>query len=319
VSVERNVRKQIELLVVDPSRAAVLFWVSGAFAALAAIPTARFSHHNLLVLFVTALFCALAAGARAARVDEWPGWTIYLDIGAAIVLVSVLTYVAAGSNQNFAALYLWVALYNALYFRPLHAFVVLALEGVAYALVLIYGPTIASPVTAWFIVMATGAVICGVVLTLVGELTRMSREDPLTLLPNRRVWDARIDEELERARRSGTALSVVMIDIDDFKSINDLQGHAEGDRVLRELAENWRQSVRTGGDFIARLGGDEFGLLSPHSDLGEIATVVARLRLASPPGVSCSFGHATWDGHETAASLFRRADESMYEAKRHNR
>ncbi len=312
-----DVRQHVERLVAEPSRAAVLFWVSGAIAALGAIPTGRFSHHNLVVLLITAVFCALAAGARGAGLDRWPRWTIYLDIGAAIVLVSVLTYVGSSGDQDFAALYLWVALYNALYFRPLHVFTVLALEGVAYAVVLAYGPSVASPATAWFIVMATGVVVCGVVLTLVSELTRMSREDPLTLLPNRRMWDERIEEELERARRGGTSLSVVMIDIDNFKSINDSRGHPEGDRVLCQLAEGWRQSVRTGGDFIARLGGDEFGLLSPHSDADAVTSVVARLRKASPEGVSCSFGSATWDHHETAASLFRRADESMYRAKRH--
>jgi GGDEF domain-containing protein len=74
--------------------------------------------------------------------------------------------------------------------------------------------------------------------------------------------------------------------------------------------------VRTGGDFIARLGGDEFGLLSPDSDIDAVESVVERLQAVTPEGVTCSFGAATWDRHETAASLFRRADESMYRVKR---
>lgn len=311
-----DVRNHVERLVSDPSRAAVLFWVSGTVAGLAAIPTGNLSHHNLVVLLVTVVFCAAAASLRLAGVDRWPRWTLYLDIGAAIVLVSVLTLVGSSNHEDFAALYLWVALYNSLYFRPLHAFSVLGLEGGAYALVLTFGPRIDNPATAWFIVMATGFVLCGVTLTLVSELTSMSREDPLTLLPNRRMWDERIEEELERARRGGSHLSVVMIDIDSFKSINDEKGHQEGDRVLRQLADGWRGTVRAAGDFIVRLGGDEFGLLSPNSDIDAVESVVQRLQAVTPEGVTCSFGAATWDRHETAASLFRRADESMYRAKR---
>jgi diguanylate cyclase (GGDEF)-like protein len=114
-------------------------------------------------------------------------------------------------------------------------------------------------------------------------------------------------------------LSLAVIDIDNFKTVNDRDGHQVGDLLLRKLADGWGGIVRGSGDFIARLGGDEFGLLAPNSDDIGIRRIVKRLHEISPSGVSCSIGVATWDGVETAADLFRRADEAMYRAKRERR
>ena len=152
-------------------------------------------------------------------------------------------------------------------------------------------------------------------LRLVTELQDDSRRDHLTGLPNRRAWDERLDDEIERCRRSGTALSVALIYLDGFKSINDLHGHSAGDLALQGFAQSWKRILRLGGDFIARLGGDEFGLLVPGSRSIGLRTLAARHAESDPFGIRYSFGVATWDEQETAGQLAHRADLSMYRDK----
>jgi diguanylate cyclase (GGDEF)-like protein len=309
-------RGWVEGLISVPTRAATIYWLAGVVSGLVAITTGTWSQHAFNILVVSIIFAAVAAAVRVVGGQHFPMWTLYLDAVAAIVIISVVTTIGPHGHVDFAVLYILMALFSALYFRPVHALAMLSVEGAAYAGVLVWGPHVANPVASWFAIFGTGLVMSSVVLTLVGELSRSSREDALTGLPNRRTWDERIDEELERARRSGAPLSIAVFDIDRFKSVNDERGHLAGDLVLRGLAAGWREILRGGGDIVARIGGDEFGLIAPGANERDIDSVVARLSAVSPDGVSCSFGVATWDRAESAANLFRRADETMYKVKR---
>ena len=132
----------------------------------------------------------------------------------------------------------------------------------------------------------------------------------------RRMWDERLAMEMERSRRSGTALSVIMIDLDDFKEMNDVGGHDAGDRLLQELARAWLAALRGGSDFLARLGGDEFAVIAPGSDDVGIRSLTNRLNAALPEPITISIGVATWNGTESASDLLRRADHAMYQIKR---
>jgi diguanylate cyclase (GGDEF)-like protein len=149
---------------------------------------------------------------------------------------------------------------------------------------------------------------------LVSRLQGLARTDPLTGIPNRRVWDEEVPNEIERARRSGSPLCVAMLDLDHFKLFNDHNGHQAGDRVLKEVAAAWRGAVRT-TDLLARYGGEEFGLLLPACSVGDAVDVVKRVQAATPAEVTVSIGLASWDFHESAAELVRRADEALYHAK----
>lgn len=93
-------------------------------------------------------------------------------------------------------------------------------------------------------------------------LARLARSDPLTGLANRRGWDEQLARELARARRSGEALSVALLDLDDFKALNDAHGHQAGDRLLLEAAAAWYGQLRD-VDILCRWGGDEFAVLLP--------------------------------------------------------
>jgi len=152
-------------------------------------------------------------------------------------------------------------------------------------------------------------------LRLVTELENDVRQDHLTGLANRQSWDERLGEELVRSRRSGSPVTVAIIDLDGFKAINDRRGHLAGDALLQEFAESWRRVVREGGDFVARLGGDEFGLLAPGSQTGGVWRMAMRQARSEPHGIAYSIGVATWDGWESGDELMHRADMSMYQAK----
>ncbi|MCF6509794.1 GGDEF domain-containing protein [Blastococcus sp. MG754426] len=159
---------------------------------------------------------------------------------------------------------------------------------------------------------------------LLAQLERLSHEDPLTGLANRRRWDAELAELCTRTRQRGDVLSVVLVDLDHFKDVNDRYGHAGGDAALRTVAGLLSARVR-GGDLVARLGGDELAVLMPGAD-AERATAVAEelrreARLLRPPGLgaarlSLSLGVATATGADAyPRELMSRADEQLYRAK----
>lgn len=159
---------------------------------------------------------------------------------------------------------------------------------------------------------------------LVDRLDRLSRQDALTGLANRRAWDAAMERECGRAARSGHSLSILVCDLDNLKDINDNFGHAMGDVVLKEIAGLLSSRAR-GTDLVARLGGDEFGILSPDTDLlgaASLAEEVRGLVEREQPGgpglgpVTLSIGCADWEGgDDSAATLMLRADRRLYTAK----
>ncbi len=145
------------------------------------------------------------------------------------------------------------------------------------------------------------------------ELHALAVEDKLTGVPNRRAWDARVEDEVRRAARAEWPLCVAMIDVDNLKTVNDTQGHAAGDRLLVACAAAWSDAIRD-SDFLARFGGDEFGLLLPDCGITAAGEVIARLRAATPTGIQFSVGIAEC-GDSAPEDWIRRADEALYQAK----
>jgi diguanylate cyclase (GGDEF)-like protein len=153
---------------------------------------------------------------------------------------------------------------------------------------------------------------------LLAQSQTMALTDELTTLPNRRAWEGELQRELARSMRSGDSLSLAMIDLDDFKGFNDDRGHLAGDAALTKTAAAWVQSLRE-VDFLARYGGEEFGVLLPGCSSHEALHVIDRLRAATPEGLTCSAGLATWDREQSAQALVARADAALYDAKRAGR
>ena len=151
------------------------------------------------------------------------------------------------------------------------------------------------------------------------DLEEQSSTDPLTGLANRRVFSRTLDLAISQAQALGSPLSVAIIDIDHFKSINDLHGHAEGDRVLQTLGAMLLSTEAARGR-VARFGGEEFVRLLPGRTLVEAARESEYLREAvasMPTGlpVTISIGVAALHAGENAASLLSRADQALYKAK----
>ena len=161
------------------------------------------------------------------------------------------------------------------------------------------------------------------------ELERLATTDGLTGLANRRRLFERLEQEMYRARRYGTALSLVMFDIDHFKRVNDRWGHAAGDQVLREIARETHQLLRK-TDRAGRYGGEEFVVLLPETDLAEAILTAHRLHqqisetvitpeLGVPVSVTISAGVATLAPAESGEALIHRADQALYRAKQGGR
>jgi diguanylate cyclase len=150
---------------------------------------------------------------------------------------------------------------------------------------------------------------------LLTQLQSQADTDQLTGLANRRFWSSHLDQALARSRRQRHPLSVILLDLDDFKRVNDTQGHAAGDRLLRSVSGRWNALTRE-TDLLGRLGGDEFAVILEQADGAAASELAARLMSALPDGQGCSVGVATWDGQEEGTELIARADGAMYRHKR---
>lgn len=153
------------------------------------------------------------------------------------------------------------------------------------------------------------------------ELRCLSITDCLTGAYNRRYFIHVLEQEIERARRTGQPFSLVMVDLDHFKSVNDRFGHAAGDLVLKSLVDMIKQRIRK-IDCLARWGGEEFVILLPHTPVDKAAGLAEELRQRLSrmhiPGlgyVTASFGVAGYCPGDTVDTILKRADDRLYEAK----
>lgn len=159
------------------------------------------------------------------------------------------------------------------------------------------------------------------------EALVLAETDALTALPNRRRILHAIDAALQEAALSGAPLSVAMFDIDHFKKVNDVHGHAAGDAVLRRVAASAKGAVRR-SDLVGRLGGEEFIVLLPSADQAVAMEIAERIRRdietggtdgPTDPKVTTSVGVAIFAGEENVAALIHRADLALYQAKSEGR
>lgn len=155
------------------------------------------------------------------------------------------------------------------------------------------------------------------------ELEHLATHDSLTNTLNRRALLQRCDEELERAQRYGHGPSIMMLDLDNFKAVNDTHGHQHGDAVLVHFADCTRQVLRR-ADRLGRYGGEEFVVLLPGADADAASNVAQRIHAALATGhpLDCqvSIGMTSWRGPaETLDAMLSRADAALYRAKHDGR
>ncbi len=165
------------------------------------------------------------------------------------------------------------------------------------------------------------------------QLTELANVDELTGLGNRRLVNTVLQEEINRARRNGSELSVILLDVDYFKDYNDAYGHPAGDEVLRRLSDLMQQATTRAGEVVARYGGEEFILILPgasaqaaHHTASRLRDVIAREKIVHKSSkvagiVTVSQGVATLDRDSAAQAddLIQMADKALYTAKESGR
>jgi diguanylate cyclase (GGDEF)-like protein/putative nucleotidyltransferase with HDIG domain len=310
--------------------AGVLLGAAAVPLSLVALVTPHWNSLDEGLLAATAAAAAVAVTFLALVRDRLPPWGFHALAVAGTLLASSLTY-AWGTVSVYGPLpYLWVTTY-VFYFFPLRAALVhMASIGVAFAAVLAVEDFDYTPLAGWIAtvgtLLVTGLLIAAArsqVIGLVESLSDAARRDPLTTLLNRRGFEEVFDSELERARRSDAVFSLIVSDLDNFKAVNDAQGHAAGDDALRRVAEAIKETKRS-FDSAARVGGEEFAILAPDTDEHGAYILAERMRIevesafiSAPVRLTMSFGIVTFPLHgQTAERLLQAGDQALYAAKR---
>jgi diguanylate cyclase (GGDEF)-like protein len=231
----------------------------------------------------------------------------------ALVTSALITQASTHGGMMLAAFeYPWIAIYAAHFFprRTVTALGVLISVGFGAGLLL---SGLAHVAVYWVVVTVTIWSICIVLGNLSESLRMQVGTDHLTGLLNRSGFLAAALRERALANRTGLPLTVAVIDLDDFKQINDRAGHAAGDELLAALGRQWRERMRP-SDILARHGGDEFVLLLPGTGPKGAEAALERLCSGEDP-VSWSIGISEWLHGEDLDAPLARADKRLYEAK----
>ncbi len=234
-------------------------------------------------------------------------------LGEATVAVLLNSILVADARTRVGAMgdaicYFWLTIYVAAFFsRATRWFMCLAVLGFTAALLKTGLPRMES---AWFLICIT-TVASGLIVEQISRRSRAQMEtDPLTGVLNR----SGLNEAATRIRsgphrRGDVEMSLVVLDLDGFKQVNDSSGHAAGDRLLAETAAAWRQQLRR-DDILARIGGDEFVMLLPGTSLEQAHELLERLRSHSP--AQWSAGITSWPVGEHLEETMLRADRLLY-------
>ena len=295
----------LSLLVLDILGAAMAIF--GALAPLTPASPVRLNAIAAVIVIVLA-----AALWQLGPSTPWP--LIHLNVIFYVAATTVLVANAAtgAGAMSIAFCYLLIVMYVAAFMsRPvmrmyLASIITLLAAGLILSEPVLMGPTI-------WLTPALACIGAGEVLSwLTIHLRSLSLTDPLTGLPNRTGFRHAALREIAAADRCSTPVTLAVVDLNDFKRLNDRDGHAAGDRLLAELALEWTTSLRP-RDVIGRLGGDEFVFLLADTDETDARQLVQRLQTSSL-GSWC-FGIAGRHVGEDLDESLERADRQLYQAK----
>lgn len=261
------------------------------------------------------------------RTVGWGAIAVVVALGSLVVTVAMLS--VPDRTGAYVTYYVWLGIFAFYFLRPRVALAqivwIAALYGIAVAVDSPAGSVeqwvngVATTLGVGLLILALRTRIAG----LVGRLQLAAGTDQLTSLPNRRAFDAQLERELAHSARASTDVSLLLLDLDRFKQLNDTIGHVAGDEALRRVAEVIAGEVRP-ADWPARIGGDEFAVLLPGADEEEARGVATRLCRGLVEGFSrdpvplrASVGvAASTAAEQSAEGLMLNADAALYLAKR---
>lgn len=315
------------------ARVGAILWALGGSISFLVILAPHPEQVNVPGFVVVGIVAELVALALWLLDDRLSKAHLNLAIAAGSVLITADIAMSGehrgASMPDNEMLYVWVALYAAYFFTARQAAAHVLWAATLYGVTLWFISPADVIATRWIETTSTLAIAVLIIAllkrrvqTLLSALADAARTDPLTGLKNRRGFEESIDVEIERARRSGHPLTLVLGDLDHFKRVNDRLGHGAGDaalaRIGRLLSEGKRQI-----DYAARTGGEEFALILPETTEQEAYVLTERLRAAVEQGfarelvpLTFSFGIAGFPHHgRTPDDLLRSADRALYAAK----
>jgi diguanylate cyclase (GGDEF)-like protein len=280
--------------------------------------------HAIPVVVLSLLALGAGVAGLALRRPSRDG-TVALGLGLATVGIAAANILSEATSAPFAAFYFWPVLGSARFLDPRHAAsqLSLALMGLGASFFAAGDPDGVVRFVANGAALALAAWLVGHAAhrehDWADRLARTAVTDGLTGLGNRRAFDQELRQQLGQRARGGPAVSLVLLDIDRFKAINDSLGHARGDEVLRGTADAMRRTARV-NDRLFRIGGDEFALIVHAQEPAGAVRLAERLRFAlramDVPGgaVTASIGVAQ-EADDPGGNLFLRADRALYRAK----
>jgi diguanylate cyclase (GGDEF)-like protein len=309
------------------ARSLVYVYAAGATLILVSSLTMPAASHSQTMAAAAA---AYAFALLLTAFERMPGWALQLCLAAGSLLIEWVVTATHGTSPIYTVFYFWIAIYAFYFFKPSHASAQIVFIFISYALVLglVKDPT--SPAAVGWMLTTAALVVAGAMIGvlkhridgILADARNSARTDGLTGLRNRRAFEEILTTELGRAERNGGRFSLIIADLDRFKSLNDSYGHQEGDRALQRVSGCLEDSRRL-GDIVARIGGEEFAIILPDANEREAYLAAERLRkrvgeaCAGEPGeLTISLGMATFPHHgENASALMRAADQALYVAK----
>jgi len=291
--------------------AAMAFILGAGCLAWAAFPVAEDAPRGVMVALglvgVAVALTLLRAGADVSPVG------LHITVVLFATLIGVMVAVAATERglMTSALGYIWTAVYVAFFFRPGAAriYAALMITALGASLLSARAPT---DVSVWVTISTMVWVAVAILSRLNARLRAEAHTDGLTGLLNRTGFVVAAARQRAIAERRREPIALAVIDLDDFKVINDRGGHAAGDRLLAELAGVWTAALRK-GDLLARFGGDEFVLMLAGATEEEADKLLARLARAHP--ASWTAGAVLCSAEESLDDAIERADARLYVAK----